>query len=249
MKDVVIAGLGQMGAVFAHALLRAGHSVHPVNRGDDPSRLEVDPAFVLLAVGEGDLDDAVAGLPASWRPRIGLLQNELLPGRWEALGLEDPTVAVVWFEKKKTIATNVILPTPVAGPWAEPLVDALRTIDVAAETITRDALPAALVAKNVYILTANLGGLAVGGGTVAALWKEHRETAEAIAREAIAIQSAVLGAPLDAEALLRELERAFLADPDHGAMGRSAPARLERALAAAEAHGVDVPAMRAARAG
>jgi hypothetical protein len=38
---------------------------------------------------------------------------------------------------------------------------------------------------------------------------------------------------------------AFAADPDHGATGRSAPRRLQRAIAAADAAGLPVPALRA----
>ena len=39
------------------------------------------------------------------------------------------------------------------------------------------------------------------------------------------------------------LNEAFLGDPDHKCMGRSAPARLERALAHARAHGLHLPVL------
>ena len=35
-KIAVMIGLGQLGRVFAGGLLRTGHMVVPVNRGDDP---------------------------------------------------------------------------------------------------------------------------------------------------------------------------------------------------------------------
>jgi ketopantoate reductase len=246
--DVVLIGLGQMGSVFAHAFLRAGHTVHPVNRDTDAEALAErvpEPALCLVAVGEAALPGVLEALPAPWRSRVGLLQNELLPRDWEAHEIADPTVAVVWFEKKKTIATKVILPTPVAGPAAEVVAGALRTIEVDAGVVERGALVDALVAKNLYILVANVGGLAVGGGTVGELFREHRDLVDALTDDVLALQGALAGRPLDRAEALRVLEAAVSADPEHGAKGRSAPARLKRALAHAEAHGLEVPRLKA----
>ena len=39
-------------------------------------------------------------MPESWRDRVGLVQNELLPPDWEVHGIVDPTVVAVWFMKK-----------------------------------------------------------------------------------------------------------------------------------------------------
>ena len=115
----LIIGLGQMGAVFAHALLRAGVTLVPVRRGDDlgaVARAHPDPERVVVAVGEGDLQAALGAMPEGYRDRLVLLQNELLPRDWERHRVVDPTVAVVWFEKKATTGVKVILPTRVAGP-------------------------------------------------------------------------------------------------------------------------------------
>ncbi|MEM1418050.1 MAG: hypothetical protein AAGH15_24350, partial [Myxococcota bacterium] len=86
-----------------------------------------------------------------------------------------------------------------------------------------------------------------------ALWAERRDAVLAVARDVLALQRARLAAgpgtgPADAEALdeaalLGALEKAFAADPAHGAMGRSAPARLARARAQAAELGVSVPAL------
>lgn len=247
-EPAVIVGLGQMGGVFAHGLLKSGVSVVPVtrDRAADPS---LDPSLVLVAVGEAELPDAVADLPGAWRDRVALLQNELVPRAWQALGLHDPTVAVVWFEKKKTTPLHVIQSTPIAGPHAAALVHALATLDVAAHVVDHEALVAELVLKNLYILTANIAGLALPEGTtVGALWHGHRALAQGIANEALALQRADVEAPLDADALLAALGRAFDADPAHGAKGRSASARLRRALLRAEEAGIDVPEMRAIKA-
>jgi hypothetical protein len=68
--------------------------------------------------------------------------------------------------------------------------------------------------------------------------------AEAVAHEALSIQEFLVGTPLDAEPLITAMVDAFRAEPDHGSMGRSAPARLERAMAHADAGGLDVPTLR-----
>jgi ketopantoate reductase len=246
MDDVVVIGLGELGGVFAHGLLRTGHRVIPVRRADDPKVVAQhvpDPALVAITVGEDDLTPALQTLPARWHASVLLVQNELLPRAWAPLDAV-PTVAVVWFEKKKTTPIVPILPTPVAGPRAALVVDALRALDVPAVAIDDEALPAALVSKNLYILTANLAGL-VHGGTVGELWTTHRAHAEAVAREVLELQSALLGAPVDVDARLADLGRAIEADPKHGARGRTAPARLARALRHAEELGVDVPTLRA----
>jgi hypothetical protein len=275
MDDAVVIGLGELGGVFAHGLLRTGHRVIPVRRTDDPSAIARDvprPALVAITVGEDDLAPVLRALPHTWHESALLVQNELLPRSWSSLHAP-PTVAVVWFEKKKTTPIVPILPTPVAGPRAARVVDALRALDVPCESIDEEALPAALVSKNLYILTANLAGLAHGGTasssrrgqpptvgassrrgqpptvgvspTVGELWTTHRAHAEAVAREVLALQSALLGAPVDVDARLADLGRAIEADPKHGARGRTAPARLARALRHADELGVDVPTLRA----
>ncbi|MCB9618911.1 MAG: hypothetical protein H6721_16660 [Sandaracinus sp.] len=246
MNDFVVIGLGELGGVFAHGALRTGHRVWPVRRTDDPAALarEVpNPALVAITVGEDDLDGVLRTLPESWHDAAMLVQNELLPRSWSALRSE-PTVAVVWFEKKKTTPITPILPTPVAGPRAEVALGAMQALGIPCERVGDDALVDALVAKNLYILTANLAGL-VHGGTVGELWSTHREHAEAVAREVLALQSALLGRPVDVEARLADLTRAIDADPKHGARGRTAPARLARALRHADELGVDVPTLRA----
>ncbi len=245
--DVVLVGLGQMGSVFAHAFLREGHTVHPVNRETDAAALAErvpEPAICMVTVGEADLDAVLEDLPESWRSRVGLLQNELLPRSWEKHGISDPTVAVVWFEKKPTIATKVILPTPIAGPNAALLSRSLLHIGVGAEVVEDSELVPALVAKNLYILVANCAGLETGG-TVGELFEKHRPLVDAVAAEVLAIQKALVGQPIDDREAMRMVERAVASDPEHGAKGRSAPARLERAIAHAEEHGIDVPKLKA----
>ena len=76
------------------------------------------------------------------------------------------------------------------------------------------------------------------------LWKDHRELAESVAREVVEIQSALTGKPLNADDLIKAMLVAFDGDPGHRCMGRSAPARLSRALQQADAAGLATPRLR-----
>jgi len=242
---IALIGIGEMGTVFSHALLRSGHPVFPVLRTSsvvDIARAVPDPPLALVTVGEDDLHGALDRLPAGWRSCAGLIQNELLPRDWERHGIKSPTVAVVWFEKKPGRATKVLIPTPIAGPAADTLVEALTSIDIPALEIPNEDLVDALVAKNLYILTANIVGLRTGG-TVAELWNDHRTLAETIGSEILDIQEWLVGAPINRELAVDGMVRAIEGDPDHGTTGRSAPRRLERAIDHARWADIETPAL------
>jgi ketopantoate reductase len=244
-QPITLIGIGEMGAVFSHALLRAGHPVFPILRStpvQDAVHIIPDPALTLVTVGEDDLPESLEHMPEGWRSQVGLIQNELLPRDWQRHGIDSPTVAVVWFEKKPRSATKVLIPTPVAGPRAVLLVEALTSIHIPAELIPDDALVDALVAKNLYILTANIAGLRTGG-TVSELWNDHRPLASAVASEILQIQEWLVGAPIDPDAAVEGVVRAIEGDPDHGTTGRSAPRRLERAIDHARSAGIETPTL------
>ena len=252
IDEIVVIGLGQLGRVFAGGLLRAGHTVVPVNRGDDVNAVAAmhpAPELVLVAVAENDLHTVLAALPAIWKARVALIQNELLPRDWQAHGYADPTVISVWFEKKKGIDAKPLIASPVAGPGAGLLCRALSVIDLPCrEVALGDELLFELVRKNVYILTTNIAGLKTGG-TVSQLWTQHQAFARQVANEVIDIQDALTGAQHDRDALIAGMLEAFDGDPEHGCTGRSAPARLARALQHADAFGLAVPTLRALSAG
>ncbi|WP_132973802.1 hypothetical protein [Thiogranum longum] len=248
MKDpIVIIGLGEMGGVFARGFLRSGHPVYPVTRDTDCGALAAElktPELVLIAVAEKDLHPVLKQIPTVWRDRIALLQNELLPADWVQYGYDNPTVISVWFEKKKGQDAKVIIPSPAFGPKAGLLAEALGNIDIPV-TVLEDAdqLLFELVRKNVYILTTNIAGLKTGG-TVGELWSQHQDLARAVASEVITLQEKLTGHNFDHEALIKAMVEAFNGDTEHKCMGRSAPARLQRALELADQYGVDVPVMR-----
>jgi hypothetical protein len=251
MQETIIVGLGQLGRIFAGGLLRSGSAVVPVNRGDDMAALATAhpaPALVLVAVAEPDLHAVLADLPPAWKNRIALIQNELLPRDWEAHGIVDPTVISVWFEKKKGTDAKPLIASPAAGPGAGLLVRALASIDIPARQVdSGDELLFELVRKNVYILTTNIAGLKTGG-TVSELWQGHEAFARQVADEVMDIQDWLTGVKHDRARLIAGMLEAFEGDPSHGCTGRSAPARLARALQHADAAGLTVPTLRALQA-
>ena len=247
MSEAVVIGLGQLGRVFAGGLLRTGHTVVPVNRGDDMftvAHAHPDPALVLVAVAENDLHTVLAAMPGAWRPHVALIQNELLPRDWQQYRYADPTVISVWFEKKKGTDARPLIASPVAGPGAALLCRALTSIDLPCrEVASGDELLFELVRKNVYILTTNIAGLKTGG-TVSQLWAQHEAFARQVANEVMDVQDALTGVAHDREKLIAGMLEAFDGDPDHGCTGRSAPARLARVLAHADTFGLAVPTLR-----
>ena len=247
---IVIVGIGELAGPFALGFLRLNHAIYPVLRQTDRGALASEvpgPALTLVTVREADLDEALVGLPAPWRTNVVLVQNDLVPADWERHNLV-PTVAVVWFEKKPGAPTRVIRPTVVGGPCADLVVEALGAADIPAVTASDDELLEALVAKNLYIGVSNIAGLATPEGiTVGALWSDHRQLAEAVAHDVLSIQEGLLSRSVDREALVSEMVASFEADPEHGATGRSAPQRLDRALVQAAELGLAVDALQRIR--
>ncbi len=246
-KPVVIIGIGEIGGVFARGFLKLGHPVYPVTRNSSMDELAStldDPELVLVAVGEKDLHPTLEKIPAAWRDRLVLIQNELLPRDWRQHGIDNPTVISVWFEKKPGMDSKVVVASPVFGPHADAVIAALEAVGLPAYAVAdEDELLFELVRKNLYILTTNIGGLALGGGNVTELWHDHNELARDVAADVLTIQRWLTGEALDDERLIDAMVTAFEGDPEHGCMGRSAPARLERALTIANEAGLEVPTL------
>ena len=100
---IIIIGIGEMAGVFARGLLRSGHPLYPITRDMDmaaEAQALPEPQAVLVAVAEKDLYATLQQLPQTWRERLILLQNELLPRDWLMHDIHSPTVISVWFEKK-----------------------------------------------------------------------------------------------------------------------------------------------------
>lgn len=239
-KSVVVVGLGELGSLFARGCLKLGYSVTPVTRHNAMTHLagQIDPEAVIIAVGEADIHTLLGEVPSVWQDRLVLIQNELLPRDWQAHAIENPTVISVWFEKKKGMDTQVVLPSPIYGPKARLVFNALAQLDLPSYIVdSASELEYELVRKNLYILTTNIAGLAVGGN-VGELERQHPDLMQAVAQDVLDIQDWLTHKKQDRKRLLLGLHEAFAGDPEHKCMGRSAPARLARALGFASEAGI-----------
>ncbi|VAX12855.1 hypothetical protein MNBD_GAMMA24-1344 [hydrothermal vent metagenome] len=251
-NPIIVIGIGEMASVFTRALLRYGYPVYPVNRETDMHALAKtipEPSLVLVGVGENALHSVLKKIPSSWLNRLGLLQNELLPRDWQNLNSpQPPTVISVWFEKKKGQDYKVLVPSPVYGPRAPLLVNALASLDIPAwELASEKELEFELVRKNVYILTTNITGLLIQRfkvESVKEMWADYQDLAQQVAYEVIDIQEWLTGHRFDRKKLIEGMVDAIEGDPRHKCMGRSAPLRLNHALKQADEAGLAVPRLR-----
>lgn len=258
-KPVVIVGMGQLGTIFAEGFLKLGYPVVSVLRGQNMQETSVEPRLVVLAVGEDDLHAALASVPDEWKDRVVLLQNELRPEQWlshQFYREQDPTVAIVWFEKKPGKLPHVVLPTVLYGPHSVLLEQTLVGLSLACRRIQSDEeLIFELFLKNLYILGLNLGGIETGGSAGDLLSHPsdilQRVSADVLELERVSLKrveplgsrgAALSGIRPDEQALSEALSGAIAADPEHACSGRSAPRRLQRSLVLAEKLGIQLPA-------
>ena len=246
-KPVCLIGVGEMGGVFARGFLKIGHPVFPITRDMDLKRADQflpEPEAVIVSVGEKDLPLCLKNMPSAWRTRLVLLQNELLPRDWQEHKIPAPTVISAWFEKKHPQDYKILIPSPVFGPKADLIQRALAALNIPCDGLnTAEELLFELVVKNLYILTINIAGLEVGG-TVHELWTHQQALARDVAKDVLDIQFFLIGKNLDREKLIQKMLAAFDGDPQHKCRGRTAPQRLERAIAQANAAGLAVPKLR-----
>jgi hypothetical protein len=248
-KFVVIIGMGELGELFARGFLKLGYPVYPVLRSMQLSTVVSaipEPELVLLAVGEEDLHSQLDILPEDWRDRLAFLQNELLPRDWHRHDIVDPTVIVVWFDKKKGRPFKALLPSYVSGPKADLITSSLQIIDVPCREISREQHLYEMIRKNLYILTVNIAGLKMSpGSTVSKLWADYREMTEILVKELLDIQEWLVQGKLPRDKLLAGMLEVFSADPEHICRGRTAPERLNRVLKFANIAGISVPMLQA----
>jgi ketopantoate reductase len=246
-QAVVVIGMGEIGSVLARGLLKIGYPVYPVTRNmelSEQAKRLTDPVAVIVAVGENDLHPILSKIPKNWQKNLVLIQNELLPRDWQKYSFPSPTLISVWFEKKQGQDVKIVVPSPIYGAQAQLMFDAFKSLNIPAEIITSEAtMTTELVRKNYYILTSNIAGLETGG-SVGELWRDHQDFARAVIADVHAIQQHLVGGTLDNELLTNAMLVAFEGDLEHGCMGRSAPARLARALQIADSAGLSVKTLR-----
>lgn len=230
MGQIAIIGMGQLGRQMAEGWLAAGQTVVPVLRGGTADQLPNDVQAVLVATGEDDLSGALASIPSGLKDRVILLQNELVPPQWQSHKIENPTVFVVWFEKKAGKLVKSLLPSVVYGPQAPLVASSLDRLGLPYRVADNwDDLLFELAVKNVYILTTNIAGLSVGG-TTGELWSQRRDFTLNIMDEILSVQRALMEHDLDRGRMMEALAEGLNVDPNHGCGGRSAKRRLARLL-------------------
>lgn len=244
-RPVVVVGLGQLGTFFAEAFLRLEHPIVPVLRQSNFTEEELrslDPALVVIAVREDDLTEVLEGLPRAWGSRVVLLQNELRPSAWAPL--RDPTVCIVWFERKEGARPTVVLPSVLSGPMGGLVKEALDEMNIPSHWIEPDELDVALCLKNLYILGLNFAGLELGG-PAGDLMGTHQTAFEPLFDELVRIETALFEHPFERHELWSELSEAIAAEPNHATRGRTALRRLERTLHHARARAIPAPILEA----
>ncbi|WPE18222.1 hypothetical protein [Candidatus Thioglobus autotrophicus] len=246
-KPIVVLGIGELGSVFARAFLKNNYPVYPITRKTDINELAatIDPELILVCTGEADLQTALKTIPTQWKDRVAMMQNELLPRDWESYNFSHPTIISVWFEKKKGMDSKVLISSPSFGPKARILVDSLALIDIPAHVVANEAnLLFELVVKNLYILTTNIAGIAIkSGANVDDLRNNHLDLMREVSRDVLKLQTALTAQTFDEIQLEQGMMKAFEGDLAHGCMGRSAPARLDRALELAKEFNLDMPTL------
>jgi len=246
-KPIVVLGIGELGSVFARSFLRNNYPVYPITRATDIDELSssIDPEMILVCTAEGDLQSALSSIPNQWKDRVAMMQNELLPRDWKKYQFSNPTVISVWFEKKKGMDSKVLISSPAYGPKAQILVDSLALIDIPAHVVANeDELLFELVLKNLYILTTNIAGLSIeSGANVDDLRNNHLELMRKVSADVLKLQESLTGKTFNESELEKGMIKAFKGDLEHGCMGRSAPARLDRALELAKEFNLEVPTL------
>jgi ketopantoate reductase len=247
MNDFVVWGPGELGRWFGGAALRLGMRVTPITRG-----MNVREALgglhhetpILAAVGEDALDEVLAGLPEVRKGSVILLQNELFAAAWQRHHVR-PTVMVPWLLKKRGQPELVGRATRVHGVHAE-LVTALhRVLGVPCITLEdASAVHQALVEKYAFIVTINALGL-VQDATLAELLEIAPGRVKVLASEATQLGAALAAGHIDESESVSATHEAMRALGTVSARGRTAAARIKRALGHARALGLSLPELEA----
>ncbi|MEW5848194.1 MAG: hypothetical protein AB2A00_05240 [Myxococcota bacterium] len=247
-SDLVVVGLGQLGQLYAGGALKLGIRVTPVVRTTPrPLALSALPGHtpILVAVGEDALGGVLEEIPAARRDHVVLLQNELFPSVWRAHGVRSPTVLIPWLSRKKGRPLEVARPTLAYGPHAGLFAAVHGALDLPCEVTTETArMEDGLVAKYTFIITINALGVQEDL-TLGAWLRKDPARVDVLAAEAHALGQAQLGRPVPRDDVLRQAREAMAALPDYPARGRTARARIERAVAVAQQRGVHVTELHA----
>lgn len=245
-KDLVLVGVGQLGTLYGEGALAAGRRVTPLRRDSDVERCLDDVPLgspVLVTTGEKDLAGAIHGLPKDRWPDVILVQNELFPSTWKALGLDEPTVSVVWLSKKPGRPVEIGGPTEVYGKHAVVMTQIHEALSLPCTTlVSHEQLGTALVAKFAFILAINALGLE--DDVTLGEWLERDQARVlAVVDDARRLAEAKLGHSVESKRVQRRVLDAMTLLSSYPAKGRTAAERLARAREDATALGLKLPAL------
>lgn len=246
-RELLIFGVGQLGQLYAAGALRLGVRVWPLTRQMDAERTlaqfpEGEP--ILLAVAEASFGATLSEIPQSRRQDVVLVQNELFPTQLTEWGLDQATILTVWLSKKKGRPIELARTSSAFGPHAALFHQIHQALDVPSVVLdTRAELHADIAAKFTFILTINALGLVENLSLGQWLEKDPAQVSRLI-DEARALAQAHLQAQVDAAETRHRVMEAMEGLRDYPAKGRSAQARLKKALSDAERFALELPALR-----
>lgn len=231
-RDLGIIGVGQLGQLYAAGALRLGMRVTPLLRGQDRAAFyeALPPGTpLLLSLPEDALASEVQAVPSTRRDDVILVQNELFPHQWRALGLPHPTVATVWLSRKKHRPIEVARTSLAHGPFAQLFVDIHEALELPARVaVDDDELLQDIVAKYAFILTINALGL-VENLTLGEWLARDPEGVRVLIAEAVRLGAWHAGQEMAAESISPAVLEAMQALAGYPARGRTARERLLRA--------------------
>lgn len=188
-KSVVIAGMGEVGAVIAAGARAHGWDVREVRRGQsitEAARAGEGP--IVLAMREDDFEapfrEAIAARPTG----VIVVQNGFID---EVIAGTEHTRCVLWLTKKGEFECNARA-TLSSGPWADELSRWLANKGVPAVVESEARVRREGLEKAAWSCLVGNGTFA-HGRTFAELVREDEGTARAIVTEACDVAARVLG--------------------------------------------------------
>ena len=245
MNDFVVWGPGELGRWFGGAALRLGMRVTPITRGMNPREAMAGldhETPILVAVGESELENVLSAMPEVRKSSVLLLQNELFAPMWQRHHVR-PTVMVPWLLKKRGQPELVGRATRVHGVHADLVAALHRVLGVPCTTLEDvSAVHQALVEKYAFILTINALGL-VHDATLFELLSLEPVRVKALSAEATRLGAALSNASIDETESVNATYEGMRALGTIRARGRTAGARVKRALAQASARELELPVL------
>eukprot|EP00929_Paragymnodinium_shiwhaense_P102834 TRINITY_DN6605_c2_g4_i2.p1 TRINITY_DN6605_c2_g4~~TRINITY_DN6605_c2_g4_i2.p1 ORF type:complete len:313 (+),score=59.06 TRINITY_DN6605_c2_g4_i2:52-939(+) len=227
----------------------AGYSVHPVTRTLPMSAVWPripSPTCVVVAVRRRDLNNILEAMPECWRDRALLLQNGLLPHVWSGK-LQNPTVAVCWYEKDFSDALTITMQTVVAGPNAGLVQQLHEELAISCKVVHTGQLLRELLAKSAFLAGISACSLARPDVKWSALLEQlmsRQGEQYALIKEIVGVLCAASGC--DEQLFVIEvLRRVFRAYPNRITPRPETAEREQSLLRKAESHGLEVPLLQA----